>query len=69
MVNTTMKLDEILDPKQFALRLSQSSNKLPDRVKKLIAVIKKHSEKGTPRTDDLRHADEVEEFDKDAKIH
>lgn len=62
-----MKLDEVLDPKEFAVRLQKSSGNSPDRINKLITLLKAKSQKNNPRAGDLRHASEEEGVDPDLK--
>jgi len=62
-----MKLDEVLDPKEFSMRLQQTSGSRPDRINKLITLLKAKSQKNNPRAGDLRHKDEEEGVDPDLK--
>lgn len=62
-----MKIDEVLDPKEFAMRLQQTSGKRPDRVSKLISLLKAKSKKNNPHRGDLRHHDEEAGMDPDLK--
>ena len=62
-----MKLDEVLDPREFAIRLNQTSGERPVRISKLIDMLKAKSKSNNPRRDDPRHHDEEEGVDPDLK--
>ena len=62
-----MKLNEVLDPKEFAMRLNKQSGTRPARVVKLIDMLKAKAKASNPRRDDPRHHDEEAGMDPDLK--
>ena len=62
-----MKLNEVLDPRDFAIRLNQQSGERPARIVKLIDMLKAKSKASNPRRDDPRHYDEEAGEDPDLK--